>query len=104
MSGVDVLRYCRLTALTHLQLKFDTCKSPWPGEAHYAKVKGALTLYPQTHVIESRRAYSPKGGLVYEYTTQPAPELFDEPIELIYRWSNPQRFSVAVEQSIAAPQ
>ena len=121
MSGVDVLRYCRLQALTWVHLKFDTCKSPWPGQAHYAQIKGELTLDPETRVIQTWRAYSPKGGLVYEYTTQPAPggarvlagihlnlhaapELFDEPIELIYRWSNPQRFSVAVEQSIAPPQ
>jgi hypothetical protein len=101
-------------------MKFSACQSPWPAEAHYAHLHGDIVIDPANRLIHSWRAFSPANALVFEYTSQSAPagarllaslhfrpfaapEIYRDTVEFLYRWSNPQRFTVAVEQSIAAP-
>ena len=129
MSSLDVLRYCQLSEpkqeAEYLEMAFDQCQSPWPEEAHFPHIRGALRIDAQTRVVESWKAWISDGpgagALFFEQTTQPAPggirvialnrinpaaapDLFpDLRIELVYRWSKPQRFQVGAEQTIEVP-
>ena len=124
MSAVDVLRYCRLAPRVanaeEWILDFSACKSPWPAEAHYPKMKGEIRLDVKSRRVVSWRAATLDGTPVFEYTTQlapdgvrlmavshasfhAAPDVFPDRIETIYRWTNPQRFLVDVQQTISTP-
>lgn len=124
MSATDILRYCRLAPrvanLTEWILDFSACKSPWPAEAHYPKIRGEIQIDVKSRRVVSWRAATLDGTPVFEYTTQlapdgvrlmaqnharfhVAPDVFPDRIETLYRWTNPQRFLVDVQQTIATP-
>jgi hypothetical protein len=129
MSAIDILRYCRLseatTANQMLEVRFDNCLSPWPVEAHFPQIEGTLSIDAKSRVIDSWQAKikggpSP-GALFFEQRTQvapggirvpalnrmiqsAAPQLFPKnPIDFSYRWKNPKRFVVDLDQTIGIP-
>ncbi len=129
MSAVDVLRYCKLTEPRAennlLAIDFDQCNSPWPHEAHYPHLRGSLWIDTKSRVLDNWKAFlkdGPQAGaVIFEQTTQlgpggtrvpafnrfnlsVAPHVFpNQPYATTYRWTNPQRFGVSIEQAIADP-
>ncbi|MBM3812278.1 MAG: hypothetical protein FJW20_11675 [Acidimicrobiia bacterium] len=129
MSAVDVLRYCSLgdpyREGEYFEVEFDRCQSPWPGESHYPHLRGVMRVEAETMLLDSWKAWitdGPKGGeLFFEQTTQEAvggirvlslnrmnkgaaPHLFPKDREdVTYRWLNPKRFVVEVNQTIEEP-
>jgi hypothetical protein len=125
MSAIDILRYCRLGLIRPESqrdgIPYDQCKSPWPGEWHYVHLQGTVWIDRATVLLDSWQAFIAKDKLFFEQTTQAVPGrarvpftwrlnlpaahgLFtDERTELLYRWTNPQRFTVEVNQTIASP-
>ncbi|MBL8241220.1 MAG: hypothetical protein JNM66_27605 [Bryobacterales bacterium] len=125
MSVIDVLRYCRLEAVRddngRQAIPYSDCKSPWPEEGHYTHLKGTVWIHRATKLLDSWEARTPVGKLFFQQTTQPVaggariPHTWlldllsangffsDERLQLHYRWTNPQRFTVDVNQTIAEP-
>jgi hypothetical protein len=126
LSVIDVLRYCQLSAPradgARDVVSFERCKSPWPEEKHYVHLKGTVWIDRKGLRADAWQAFTTAGKLLFAHTTQVAPGgerlphtwhldlragngLFTEDRrELLYRWDNPQRFSVEVNQTIAPPQ
>lgn len=125
MSAVDVLRYCALgPGIERSGLwiyRFDRCNSPWREESHYPRMRGHITVHPVEKRVESWYAETLEGVEFYRYNTQLAPDgvrvlarnhlncnaakvVCSEPVEWIYRWTDPKKFAVEVDQTIATPQ
>ena len=129
MSSIDILRYCQLSEPKQigqlLEVSFDLCKSPWPSEAHFPRIKGTLRIDPKDRVTDSWQARikdGPSPGLVFfeqvnqiapggirfpavnRWIQSAAPHLFPKGrMDATYRIKNLQRFGVEVNQSISGP-
>lgn len=129
MSVIDILRYCQLAEPKPLdgqiELQFDNCNSPWPQESHFPHLRGTIQVDTKSRVMLSWKAWITSGpfagALFFEQSSQPAPggirvpeyqrmnravapHLFTKDrVEISYRWSKPQRFSVDTNQTIETP-
>ena len=129
MSVIDILRYCKTAApkplAGQIEVPFDNCKSPWPQESHFPHLRGTIQVDAKSLVMLSWKAWITSGpfagSLFFEQSSQPAPggirvpelqrmnrgvapHLFTKDrVEISYRWSKPQRFSVDTNQTIDAP-
>lgn len=129
MSVMDVLRFCSLSepklAEELLEATFDQCASKWPDEAHFPHIRGVVRVHPQTYGVVTWMAWIKSGpsvgSLFFEERTQEvpggsrvpqykrlnlaaAPHLFPKDrIDWSFRWTNPQRFNVQVEQTVSEP-
>lgn len=129
MSVIDILRYCKFGTSkpqnAEIEMPFENCQSPWQDEGHFTHLRGSIRVDAKALVVFSWKAWITDGpfagALFFEQSTQPAPggirvleyhrmnrsvapHLFiKDRVEVYYRWTKPQRFSVDMSQSIETP-
>ena len=122
MSLIDILKYCRVSEQNSSStdgvavLRFETCNSPWPTEAHFRVLDGIVMIRSRDSSVLSWEARiasgTSRGNLFFqsEYQDGPdqmrwirfqrmnlaaAPEVFPKDrVNLSNRWSNWRQFGV----------